>query len=217
MKVWATALAIQVGTIVVMPIGMRLVSGMFGGPFDDFRDVAQEFGLLPFEPQANRVAWVFIWIFASIGNEAMNTMLRHLRSLPLRAWTLTAVFMTGSLITWINAWMVLGVFHFVLLGRPPDTWRLPLLVGYLGFDCLMRSLQLRWNTRFWAVILMLVVVFPIGLAAVALHLSLDSVLLSLGPVAVLIAAWLSHWALTTNRAAYARKPRRGPLGVEAPG
>jgi hypothetical protein len=211
LKIWTTALAIQVGTIVMLPLVMRLIDGVFGGSLDDFSEAARKYGLLPFEPDANRVNGVWLWILASVGNEAMSNMLRHLRALPFRAWTLTAVFLAASLITWLTAWIVLGLFHFVLFGHLPATWRLPLLLGYLGCDCLVRSLQLRSNNRFHAVILLLAVVVPVGILARSLNLSLDSVLLSLGPVAVLVAAWLSHAALTTNRGIYARKRQRGPF------
>lgn len=215
MKVWSTALVIQIGTLLVMPMGLWLFNG-FAGPWIDWTTSMREFGLLPFDPQANRMNVVWVWIFASIGNETIMGTIRHLRSLPLTARALTAVLISSSLITWINAWIVLGVCHLMVLGELPVTWRMPLFLGYFGCDCLTRSLQLRWNTRFGFVLVLLLVVFPIGLAARALHFSLDSVLLSLGPVAVLVAAWLSHSALTTNRAAYARRPQRGPFGVEQP-
>jgi hypothetical protein len=217
MKTWTTALAIQVGTIVVVPVGMTLVDRLFDGSVDDLSTAAREFGLFPFEPDANTISAIWMWIFASVGNESMTTMLRHLRSLPLRAWSLAVVFLAGSLVTWINAWIVLSVFHFVFFGELPLTWRLPLLIGYIGFDCLTRSLQLHLSTRFTAIILLFAVVAPVSIICSALNLSLDPVLLSLGPVAVLLAAWLTHRALTTNRAAYTRKPQRGPFGIEQPG
>jgi hypothetical protein len=215
-KVWITAVAIQVGTIVVMPLVMQLISGMFGGPFDDFPDSAREFGLLPFAPDANRMNGVWIWVFANVGNEAMRSMLRHLRSLPFRAWTLTAVLMSGPLISWINAWIVLGLFHVVVFGQLPHDWRLPLFIGYLSCDCLVRSVQLRWDTR-WGFPIIMFVVLPIAVAANRLGLPADPLLLGLGSLAIVAAAWLHHAGLTSNRAAYARKPQRGPFGVEAPG
>ena len=216
LKVWMMAAATQVGTMIVMPLGIWLFNG-FAGPWSDWISSARDLGFLPFDPQANRMNVVWIWIFASVGNETIMNSLRLLRSLPLTARALTVLLLSSSFITWINAWIVLGLVHLAVFGEVPADWRISLLVGYLGGDCLMRSLQLRWNTRFWAVILILALVFPVALLGRELDWSLDLVLLILGPAALIFAAWLSHRALRTHRDAYIRKPQHGPFGTEHAG
>ena len=216
LKVWGVSIAVQLGTIMSIPILLQLLDRLIGDPYQGWAGYARELGLMPFELSDRPPNWVMCWIFASIGAEATTGMLRHLRTLPFSSRALTSVLMSISIITWTNAWFVLAAFHVLATGGPLQTLQLPMFMGFIGVDSLFRALQLRWRLRVWGFLLAILVVIPIAFLVTRIPVSADLRFIVFGGAALLIAAVLNHHVLTTNRAAYARMPRRTAFGTELP-
>jgi hypothetical protein len=216
LKAWAGSIAVQVGTIVSIPIVLLVTDWLIGDPSESWLDYARHMGLLPFELSDRSPNWVMCWIFASVGSESTGAMLRHLRTLPFSTRALTSVLMSVSFTTWTSAWLVLAAFHVLTTGGPPQTWQLPWFAGFVGLDCFFRAFQLRWRRSPLSIGAALLLVAPVVFIVSRLPVSADVLFLASSGAALLLAAVLNHHTLTTNRAAYARMPRRTAFGTELP-
>jgi len=220
LKVWTTALASLIGTMVAVPLLMQLVDRSVGDTADGWLDTARHFGLMPFElsgASPNWAVFILVSLSAGVGGESMIRLVRHLRTLPMTARGLTAIFMSTSFVAWATAWCVLAGFHLIATGGSLQTWRLPLFVSFFGADCLYRAFQLRWRTSGWLFLAALVVAVPVAFIATKLPFSAEARFIGIGLTALSVATILNLRALTNNRAVYARPPRRTVFGMEMPG
>ena len=82
-----------------------------------------------------------IFVFGNIASGQTAATLRQPRTLPLSAFQLNAVFAGLSLVTWLNAWIFLAVFHVVATGRPLESWQVPMFLAFFSLRVLARAIN----------------------------------------------------------------------------
>jgi hypothetical protein len=80
----------------------------------------------------------------SPGVDAVSTILRQLRVLPLSVRHLHALLVTRRLLGWLVVWFFLLILHVVVFQSAPTTLRLDVLVWLAGADALVYAVLLRW-------------------------------------------------------------------------
>jgi hypothetical protein len=216
-QTWKAAVVMQVGISLVVIGTMAAVNLVMhdeaAGWLPDLRD----FGFLPFDsnptsagPSSFFVLYFLggaglVWPFAMVGHQdVLQFMLRHLRTLPLSTRALNALMLTLPLVSWINLWLVLLVFHFAMSGGPIGSLRLAEWLALIGIDAVIRAMYLRWRSYLWPGIFgtsILVTSFIVTKFAFG---ALPALAASAGAVALFLAWALNRDTLTRSRLAYSR-------------
>ena len=117
---------------------------------------------------------------------------------------------------WVNAWLVLAGYHWVVTREPLASLRLAGFLGLFGLDCFNKAMQLRYGTRGLVNLPTFIGLGLVLLAAVRTGLPFEPTFVTLG-AAGLVAAWfVNQHTLTTRRQIYTPQRYR-PFGVEIPG
>lgn len=220
LKVWLSALGTQAGIIVLIPF-LFWMFAILVGDGSELRAELWDIGFLPFDTsmagRPSKFNMMIVWVFGTGPTLLVGELLRQLRTLPMSTTTLLRVLLGISVLTWINGWLVLVLFHLVATGGPPSTLQLPLLLTMIGGDALLRSLQLRWRNPPWFFFGVIVVGTPIVYILRAVPISATVLFLGLGVVFTLASVAINKETLTKHNKVYARMPRRSPFGTEVPG
>lgn len=214
LNIWKAATINQIvlpGIIIGMSIG---VEGFLDAGHTDWLSSARGFGFLPFAADAEHDNVVVLFMLGAAGltwfsgtpefngSGVFRFMLRHLRTLPFSTRQLNGVLLAMPLVSWVNAWLLLALFHAIVLGQPLASWRVPEWIGMIGVDALIRAMQFRWRRPLWVAALVLPL-FVADLLVIRLVPSAVSIFaLAVGAIAFACAARLNHGTLTRSRLAY---------------
>ena len=227
-QAWRSAAISQVLTPVLIAGAVYSLASVFdsgsnpwsGGWLAALRD----FGFLPFEADWQPSSILMLFMLGSFGfrvepgiqGTGVLTSMRHLRTLPLDTRQLNAMLIGLVLLVWVNGWVVLAGFHWLVNQEPLASLRLAEFFGLFGLDCVNKAAQLRYGTKGLINFPAFVVIGAVLLGTVRMGVPLQPGLLILG-AAGLVTAWLlNRHTLTTRRTIYAPQKYR-PFGVEIPG
>jgi hypothetical protein len=70
-------------------------------------------------------------------------MTRHLRVLPLSTAQLQALLVAWPAAVWLTLWAAVLLLRYTVIGTPPGSLLLAILLGTVGLSALMQSLALR--------------------------------------------------------------------------
>lgn len=230
-QVWRSATTSQILTPALIALMGFGTTGLFEGdqgPWEGTGWMAglREFGFLPFEPGWEPSSILMLFMLGSfafafgmesgVPGAGVLTSMRHIRTLPLSTRQLNGILLALSFMVWVNSWLVLAGYHWLVTGEPPASFRLAVFLGLFGLDCLNKAAQLRYGTRGVIKIPAFVVLGLVLMTAVRTGLPLQPTFLTLG-VAGLVAAWfVNQHTLTTRRKIYTPQRYR-PFGMEIPG
>jgi hypothetical protein len=230
-ETWKAAVFTQVGVPLFIIGSMAAVNAVMHGDAGGWLLEPRDLGLLPFDgnmkssnPSSMFVLYFLgnaglVWPFAMIGHQdVVQFMLRHLRTLPLGTRSLNTLMLALPLVSWVNLWLVLLVFHFAVGGGPVVSLRLGEWLALIGISALIRAMFLRWRSYLWPGALG-AVVFGISLFVAKLALgALPAIAATTGGICLLFAWALNHDTLMRSRLAYSRvqvSPQIAALQPEA--
>ena len=228
-QVWRTATTSQVLTPALIAVMSYAIAALFEGGKSPWQDdgwlgAFREFGFMPFEAEWEPARILMLFMLGSFAfriepgmtGTGVLTSMRHLRTLPLSTRQLNGILLGLTLMVWLNAWLVLAGYHWVVTREPLASFRLVGFLGLFGLDCLNKAMQLRYGTKGLINIPTFVVLGLVLLAAVRTGLPFEPTFMMLG-VAGLVAAWfVNQHTLTTRRKIYTPQRYR-PFGMEIPG
>jgi len=228
-QVWRTATTSQVLTPVLIALTAQATAGLFEGPSSTWEAAGwpgslREFGFMPFEAVWEPARILMLFMLGSFAfrmepgmtGTGVLTSMRHLRTLPLTTRRLNSLLLGLSLMVWVNGWLILACYHWLVTGQPLASFRLAVFLGLFGLDCLNKAAQLRYGTKGLINIPAFMVLGFILLTAVRTGLPLEPTFLTLG-AAGLVGAWfVNQHTLTTRRKIYTPQRYR-PFGMEIPG
>ncbi len=213
LETWKRALLIQLAIPIITIATTVIVSGVTGWGDSDWRANLRDFGFLPFEGAGNKnmamlyfmAAPVFMWNWLAPG-DALFTMARHLRTLPMSVRQLNWLLLGLPVVPWINLWFLLLGLHALVSDQPISSYRWPAFLALVGADALARAVRLRLSDsagqRLW-----FFTAFLVGLIAGSKTVAIP---LTIGWVALLVAGPLNLHTLSTKRAAYQRQTKSLP-------
>jgi len=213
LKAWLISLPLQVVLPLFVVGTYGLVDTFVEGHWQGAAYYLRDLGLLPFEPDAEPLRFIGIFIFVMVTSaapwylgqtrEPEQAMLRHLRTLPMSGSGLTLVLVLFPLASWLSAWLVLAVFHLAVTGLPPASLRLPEFAAAFGVSTLVRAVTLRRRRPQWQWIMAGVLVGATAFASRPAQAMLTPIAVAVGAASMAIAVWLTHDTLTRRRDAYA--------------
>ena len=155
----------------------------------------------------------------SPGVDAVSTILRQLRVLPLGVRQLHALLVSRRLLGWLVVWFFLLILHVVVFQSAPTTLRLDILVWLAGADALVYAVLLRWMK--WLPTFAFAMIFG---AVSAEWIDLQGAEfaaiagIAVGMACLAAAMWINHYTLTRRSEPYrgmALPPFAKPFAIRA--
>jgi hypothetical protein len=158
----------------------------------DSRSAGREFGF-------GYIFWLIMYFLATVAR--FGFIIRHLRVLPVRAVQLNAIFVAWPAAVLVTLWCALLAAYVLAVGQPVTSLSLGILLSLIGAGALTRSIGLRWQHG-WSAIIVLALMSGV-LAGLPMP-RLPGRELFLSGVFCLIAAALLNRATLGHSAAYRR-------------
>jgi hypothetical protein len=215
-RTWTIAALMQLGITLTALVGVYVYNVWMGTPEGSrWADTAREIGLLPFEMITSGPIWAMLFMVGRAGNDGTTRSLRHLRALPLGTRQLGVLLLTLPLIVWPTAWLLLAGVHVMVSDQPISSLQLPLFLGLIGIDSLLRAFELRWQKP-WLLFLVFVFAGMIAYAAQTHRPAVDAGLVLTGLIGLGVAAAMNLKTISHSRLVYLPGPRRTMFGQELP-
>jgi hypothetical protein len=145
------------------------------------------------------IFWLMMYFLASVAR--FGSIIRHLRVLPVRPLQLNAIFVAWPAAVLVTLWSALLAAYVLVVGQPVTSLSLGLLLSLIGASALTRSIGLRWEHGWAAVIFLALMSSVLGVLPMPRLPGQD---LFLSGVACLVAAALLNRATLGHSAAYRR-------------
>jgi hypothetical protein len=145
------------------------------------------------------IFWLMMYFLASVAR--FGSIIRHLRVLPVRPLQLNAIFVAWPAAVLVTLWGALLAAYVLVVGQPVTSLSLGLLLSLIGASALTRSIGLRWEHGWAAVIFLALMSSVLGVLPMP---RLPGQELFLSGVACLVAAALLNRATLGHSAAYRR-------------
>jgi hypothetical protein len=227
-QVWRSAAISQVLTPIFIAGLVYASSTVFGSSDNPWSGgwlaALRDFGFLPFEADWTPSKILMVFMLGSLAfrlepgatGTGVLTSMRHLRTLPLSTRQLNMLLFGLSAMVWVNGWLVLAGFHWLLSPEPIASLRLVELLALFGLDCLHKAGQLRRRTAGVVSIPFFIALSVVLMATTRLGFPTEPALVVLGLLSIAAAWFFNQRTLTRHRKIYTPQKYR-PFGMEIPG